>query len=357
MSITSCGSVVIWSDLVASSEDDSSSSSEPTSLQKEFIKSIKLSDSALQVIRSVDDFVMVSDVSGHIRFFDKELKILFWCPSHETIDFVVAISFDLKRKTVEDETTNDKSLSVRDFFVRKEVLRRFLMFVWEVLIQFLPQFTETKSDIFSVDVARMKFNRIFFKSDDFITAIEVIPTNRNLICCANYSGRIFIYDYAKKTQVVENRLKLQKATSSTSDTDTYEIPHISALAFSHDGRHLLCGLENGSVVVLDPNMLHEVKVLSVSHDRIAAIKFSLDSNFVTLYVRRFFFENCYRFVILCRRTTSRRWHCCTMTRLLTEVGVFWDELVSMPKPFAMFCSFRRTLKLHVISKLLRDWFR
>lgn len=133
MSITSCGSVIIWSDVVASSDDDLSCSSEATSLRKEFIKSFKLSENALQVIRSVDDFVMISDVYGQIRFYDKQLKILFWCPSHESIDFVVEISFDLKRKRRDEhESTNDKSFSMRDFFVRKEILRRFLMFVWEI---------------------------------------------------------------------------------------------------------------------------------------------------------------------------------------------------------------------------------
>lgn len=144
--------------------------------------------------------------------------------------------------------------------------------------------TETKSDIFAVDVAQMKFNRVFFKSDDFITAIDLNHT-RNSVCCANYSGRMFMYDFARRTQVAENRLKLQKRASSTSDTDTFETPHASALAFSHDGCHLLCGLENGSLVVLDPHVLHEMKTLHVSQDRIKAIKFSADSSFVALYVR------------------------------------------------------------------------
>jgi WD40 repeat protein len=152
----------------------------------------------------------------------------------------------------------------------------------EILLLILP---ETKSDVFSVDVSQMKFNRIFYKSDDFITAIDLFPSStRTLICCGNYSGRIFVFDYAKKTHVVENRLKLQKRKSSTSDTDIIEIPHISALAFSHDGYHLLCGLENGSLKVLDPNVLLELKSINVNHAAIKAIKFSPDSSFVTLYV-------------------------------------------------------------------------
>lgn len=129
----------------------------------------------------------------------------------------------------------------------------------------------------------MKFNRIFFKSDDFITAIDVY---RNSIFCASYSGRVFVLDFVKRTQVVENRLQLQKRTSSTSDTDTFETPHVSALAISHDGFHLLCGLENGSLVMLDPKILHEIQTLHVTQCRIVAIKFSPDSSLVTLYVSK-----------------------------------------------------------------------
>lgn len=67
---------------------------------------------------------MISDAVGHIRFYDKELKILFWCPSHDSIDSVVTISFDLKRNPDELETaissaTTEKSFSMRDFLVRE----------------------------------------------------------------------------------------------------------------------------------------------------------------------------------------------------------------------------------------------
>lgn len=120
MSITSCGSVVVWSDVVAVEHETDFASS---SFRKEFIKSIKLTETPLQVIQSVDGFVVVSDVFGHIRFYDNQLKILFWCPTNDSIDSIVAISFDLKRKS--DDSANDKSFSIRDFFVRKKILRRF----------------------------------------------------------------------------------------------------------------------------------------------------------------------------------------------------------------------------------------
>ena len=94
-----------------------------------------------------------------------------------------------------------------------------------------------------------------------------------------------MYDYKKKRQVAENRLKLQKRKSSTSDVDTIEIPHVSELAFSHDGHNLLCGLENGILIALDPNILHELRTISLTRQRIEAIKFSPDSTFVAVYVR------------------------------------------------------------------------
>lgn len=144
--------------------------------------------------------------------------------------------------------------------------------------------TETRTEIFSVDVSEMRFTRVFFKSDDSITAIDVCPSLPGLICCANSSGRIFLYDYVRKVQVVENRLRLQKRRSSTSDTDIIETPHVSALAFSPDGRNLFCGLESGSVIALDPNVLAEMKSFRLTQSPIMSIKFSPDSTFVVVYV-------------------------------------------------------------------------
>lgn len=197
----------------------------------------------------------------------------------------------------------------------------------------------------------MKFNRIFFKSDDFITAFDV---NRNLICCATYSGRTFVYNFVKRIQVVENRVKLQKRKSSTSDTDTFETPHVSALSYSHDGCHLLCGLENGSLIVLDPDVLHSVKTLHVSNDSILAIKFSPDSTFVTLYVRKVCGTFSFSIFFIVHRMTSRRLLCCIMRRQKMEVGRFWGGFVSMPKPFVMFCTFPRPHAFLAISKWFRD---
>lgn len=122
MSITRCGSAVIWSDVLFA--EDESSASVP-SFKKEFIKAVKLSEYELRVIKSVDGYVMISDALGRIQFYDEELKILFWCPSNDSIESIVTISFDLKRKLEDDVVGITKSFSIRDFFVRKYKVLRF----------------------------------------------------------------------------------------------------------------------------------------------------------------------------------------------------------------------------------------
>jgi hypothetical protein len=130
----------------------------------------------------------------------------------------------------------------------------------------------------------MRFERVFYKSDDFITAIDLHPTKQNLICGANYSGRIFIHDFLRRKQVVENQLQLQKRKCSTSDIDVIEIPHVFVMKYSQEGHHLMCGMENGFLLILDPDILTELYSLNLSKAKLVDIKYSQDSSFAAIYV-------------------------------------------------------------------------
>lgn len=130
----------------------------------------------------------------------------------------------------------------------------------------------------------MKFTKTFYNSDDYITAIDIFPSQGNLVCCANNSGRVFLYDFEKKALAVETRLKLRKRKGSTSDTDIIELPHVTVISFSPDGHHLFCGLQTGSLVALDPNVLVEINSFNLTQSPIACVKFSPDSTFVAVYV-------------------------------------------------------------------------
>ncbi|KAG5677830.1 hypothetical protein PVAND_007554 [Polypedilum vanderplanki] len=256
VSITKCGSGVIWSNSIVLeiSSDVLMKKTNENSYKKEFIKSIKLCENPLTVIKSIDQYIVTADSMGRIRFYDKELKIVFWCPSHDFIDSVVTISFDMMEKL-----NLDQEQTVRDFLL------------------------QTRSEIYTVNFTEMKFTKTFYKSDDFITAIDVFPFNKKLICCANYSGRISLYDYEKRVQVIEHQLKLRKRRSSKSDVDVIEIPHVSALAFSGNGHHLMCGLENGTILCLDVDVLRELRSFNFLQSEVMNIKFSLDSFFMVAY--------------------------------------------------------------------------
>lgn len=107
MTITKCGHVAVWDGR--------------NSYRRELLKTVRVTNESLVSIRSVDKFVVIGDVSGHIRFFDEELKIVFWCPSFDRIDSIKTISFNLEPKRPEElESEEIKSkVLVRNFLVRK----------------------------------------------------------------------------------------------------------------------------------------------------------------------------------------------------------------------------------------------
>lgn len=121
ISITRCGSAIVWSNsIVMEMESSDKRKNRNETYKREFIKSIKLCKTPLTVIKSVDDCIVIADARGKIRFYDKELKIIFWCPSHDFIDTIITISFDKSplKRSGDDDTKNHHR--VRDFLIRKQ---------------------------------------------------------------------------------------------------------------------------------------------------------------------------------------------------------------------------------------------
>lgn len=129
----------------------------------------------------------------------------------------------------------------------------------------------------------MKFSRIFYKSEDYVTAFDIFPLTKKQICCANYSGRLVIYDYETNLQISEHQLRLLRRRSPDSDVDVIEIPHVSSIAISRNGLHLIAGLDNGTIIILDPVILKEIRYFIVTQSEILSMKFSPDSYFLTIY--------------------------------------------------------------------------
>lgn len=111
MTITKCGNVVVWN----------CGNGIKFTNQKELLKTVKITNEPLASIRSIDKFVVISDEGGHIRFYDEELKIVFWCPTFDPIDSIITIAFNLKPKSLSEmENVEIKNkILVRNFLVRK----------------------------------------------------------------------------------------------------------------------------------------------------------------------------------------------------------------------------------------------
>ena len=118
ISISECGCVIVWSDVLFCADGNSLEKFSGSSYRKEFIKSVKLSETPLRIISSVDNFVMICDELGHIRFYDQDLKIVFWTPAYSFTDSVVTIKFDLIAGESSEENLKQK-FKVRHFFVRE----------------------------------------------------------------------------------------------------------------------------------------------------------------------------------------------------------------------------------------------
>lgn len=107
---------------------------------------------------------------------------------------------------------------------------------------------------------------------------------RKWTICGNYSGRIFVINYETKELVAENQLNIQKEKSQISDTDIISIPLVTFLAYSPCGNHLVCALENGTLLYLEPTILTLLAKLKFSYEKISTLKFSNDSKFMAYYV-------------------------------------------------------------------------
>ena len=116
ISITKCGSGVMWSNSILTDASD-------IRMKKEFLKSIKLCESPLSVIKSMDNCIIIADNNGRIRCFDQELKILFWFPSCD-FDAIVSIPFDII-SSAEELIENQRGFRIRDFLLRKNFLKSF----------------------------------------------------------------------------------------------------------------------------------------------------------------------------------------------------------------------------------------
>lgn len=248
--------------------------------QKSCIKTIRLQSCGINTISSVDGVIATGNDLGHIRFYDKHLKILYWCQQFD-LDAIVCLRFNLQPRpdtsdanhccddptccpdvpctTIDNkvhEPPKDASTLHQPFIVRDFVVA-----------------TRT-GQIGLVDFLEHKLTLVLYGDNEPVTALELHPDGYFLLA-ANAVGRIYMYQYA--TRALQNLVEVPKVPPTPESTDlaTYAVTY---LKYSPSGLHLVCGLANGCVWFLHPILLtplspkpenqlrHEVTEIAFSSD-------------------------------------------------------------------------------------------
>lgn len=175
-SITEYGQVILWSDVVP--DDDETDICN----DKEYVKVIKVSGVSLTAIECVDGVIMIGDETGELRFFDKDLKLLYYnsrfdvngthiqcisanamardCKIIETMDFdnCPLLDEDLKKEILygpllpRDFSTDERPLIIRDFLM-----------------------TTGDGKVVSVKFIEGTMNEIFYRNIDELLTIDIHP--------------------------------------------------------------------------------------------------------------------------------------------------------------------------------------
>jgi len=77
LTATSCGNLVVW--LRTPDKTNNNNNIKATSNDKmKASKIIRIQEKPITVLTSIDDWIVTSDVNGYVKFFDFELKLIYW---------------------------------------------------------------------------------------------------------------------------------------------------------------------------------------------------------------------------------------------------------------------------------------
>ncbi|XP_073944449.1 cilia- and flagella-associated protein 251-like isoform X4 [Choristoneura fumiferana] len=249
---------------------------EPKSFELlKFVKVLKVEDTRINVIKNIDGVVVTGNNSGEIRFYDDQLKLLYWVHGF-SVDSVRGLSFNvsprsykifdpkckspkkclcwekvipevdpmsgtvrqklIKKKLPTDATTCGKPFIVRDFIVCTHNQGiAFVDFVTEKLVTILD---------YKISPAM---------------ALTVHP-EKPYVCTGFADGVIDLVNFVQHKLFARLELrdhyKIVIPPKDDSIKCNYEVTipelSVSCLKYSPSGLHLACGLNTGQLLFLDP---------------------------------------------------------------------------------------------------------
>ncbi|XP_069672269.1 cilia- and flagella-associated protein 251-like isoform X2 [Periplaneta americana] len=292
---TSNGYVLAWSDVPYLQSFSPGSASN----EKKCIKIIHLQKDSINVMCCVDNLVVTGNSRGHIRFYDKQLLLLYWCQSFK-LDSITGISFNLAPRKyilkepedyIPDIDVMKKAMSLQSLDSEEEDRYEEFEAIYKNMVPsdatldrrpFITRdfiVSTATGQVSRVDFLKNTCDFVLQKSDSVITAMDTHPEKKQ-ICIGNKVGELLLYNFRNKLLLVENKIPATAPSDMEIDDGSYK--EISFLKYDPAGFVLTCGMRDGSLWFLHPTLLTPLVETAYKHTSSAITKicFSPDSKFL-----------------------------------------------------------------------------
>ncbi|XP_014616902.1 PREDICTED: WD repeat-containing protein 66-like [Polistes canadensis] len=334
--ITFCfaGFVLVWNHVHTSEH-----ATEDTNLKKKHIKSIKLQTCSITVIINYEGMIVTGNSNGRITFYDNRLKILYWCQNQE-LESIRSISFDLSSTLIGPvkviSETESKISTIRIFFFLKDEccnlqdveclndkMDRKLSYL-TVNTERIPKYyygnkksmyvatdaslqrskfivrnsfvSTIKGILALLDISNLKCKFILKHSAAHVTSLDAHPES-NYLVTGNKEGILNLYDYEKRRLIISKKVPDLPDFKSIFDYQNKndKIIYISCPQ-THQKNHflsgdlLICGMENGTLWVLNPLTLELLDEFPYKHSSqaIRIVAFAKCSTYMAYSVKYLF---------------------------------------------------------------------
>ncbi|XP_076253610.1 cilia- and flagella-associated protein 251-like [Rhynchophorus ferrugineus] len=230
---------------------------------KIYINAVKVTPSSIGVITTTDGKLVIGDTKGHIYFFDKRIKILYWI-RNMSLGAITDISFSLTpkiRKYIGDKIIvpvsnfeNDEMVADCEYIDIQEEIEQFIAidapFDASLLNEtfIVTDFFVSTADcnIFAINFIQNRCTPLFHIADANISAIDA-HDEKPYLAIGYHNGRVSLLNFDTKDQIAT--ILLNK-TEEGGEADM-----VSCIKYSYESLHLICGRQNGEIWILEPIVL------------------------------------------------------------------------------------------------------
>ncbi|XP_059176207.1 cilia- and flagella-associated protein 251-like isoform X2 [Physella acuta] len=248
LTATSIGNLVVWDN----NRPLSKIMDVNQSADKKPLKIIKVHDKGINVLTNTDNYIVIGDTAGHIKFYDQGLRLIYWyqefhsgsCTSISFAhmpDFVPVATEGSKYPS--DATKQAKPFVIRDFIVGTAI-----------------------AIYCSINTDGSKLKIIHREHDAAVHALAAHP-KLPIVAIGSYSGLLKLWNYRTK-EVVASKI--------------FEKSHIQCCTFDPKGFNIAIGCTNGALFLVDSvALLDQLKEpFKYARDAITHIAFSHNSMFM-----------------------------------------------------------------------------